>query len=133
MKKSELREAIREIVTEEMYKVLPGIIKESIKNVIRQGSSPVSKAPSVHRVNENVSSNIKGISVNRKALNEILSNTAQEGQRNQPSPLNEGMTFSDPYGHNSVSANALPSHLTSAFTRNYSEVLKKANEKTNRK
>ncbi len=138
MKKSELKEVLRgvvkEVVTEEMYKVLPGIINESLTKALTQGSVSPVKQISAPKLNENVISNVSGLKVNRSAINNILQETAASGVRNQPTPgesalLNEGMVpVPRSASVGGVPTSALPSHLSKAFTRDYSEVLKRANE-----
>ncbi len=128
MKKSELkelfREVVQELVTEEMYKVLPKIIKETLSKSL-SGSNAVNTAPK----GAPVISNISGITVNKTALSETLNAMRNDPNIQKNQQLNEGkMAFSDPYGNGAASS--LPDHLSKAFTRNYSEVLKKAQEKT---
>tara|TARA_B100002019_G_C21251197_1_gene591236 strand:- start:257 stop:670 length:414 start_codon:yes stop_codon:yes gene_type:complete len=132
MKKSELIKIIRVAVREELKSTLPSIIDElttrgttstksdntDIVEVAKQKIKTIRKSKPIKNYSKNVAIN--------EILNETVGGIPQEGSL--VSSSEEINKFTDINGQQ-VDINALPDHLSSALTRNYSDVLKLVDKK----
>lgn len=127
MKKSELIKIIRTAVKQEISESLPKIISEMLNqtNITEKFDSN----NTTNRVIKNTSpqKQIKKFSKNEalnKVLNETVGGIPQEGSM-VTGRENEMTDFNG----QSVNVNELPDHVSSALTRNYSDVLKLVDKK----
>ncbi len=127
MKKSELIKIIRTAVRQEISESLPKIISEMLNQTQiteKLDTNDISK-----KVIKNASQQkqIKKFSKNEalnKVLNETVGGIPQEG-----SMVTGGADEVTDFNGNSVNVNELPDHVSSALTRNYSDVLKLVDKK----
>jgi hypothetical protein len=128
MKKNELIKLIRGAVRAELNESLPKMLSELIK---------IETTPSV--INDSVETtkqilkNVPSKKVptkrysNNEALNKVLNETVG-GIPTEGSRVGNQQTMTDLNG-NDVDINALPDHVSSALTRNYSDVVKLVDQK----
>lgn len=130
MKKIELKNLIKEAVREELRSYLPKLISElGTKQINEKPTDIVEETKkSLLKVRKTETKPLKSFSKNH-AINQILNETVG-GIPQEGSMVSSGqeVSFSDTNG-NQVDVNALPDHLSSALTRNYTDVMKLVDKK----
>ena len=129
MKKTELKNLIKEAVREELRSYLPKLISElGTKQTNEKPTDIVEETKkSLLKVRNTETKPLKSFSKN-PAINQILNETVG-GIPQEGSMVSSGQaSFSDTNG-NQVDVNTLPDHLSSALTRNYSDVMKLVDKK----
>tara|TARA_B100000242_G_C43046034_1_gene488270 strand:+ start:1000 stop:1407 length:408 start_codon:yes stop_codon:yes gene_type:complete len=131
MKKQELVSIIRKAVKEELSESLPLLLKEALSSnkIVKESKQkidPVGLAKKALSSNKPQKQFTKNAAIN-KILNETVGGIPQEGGM-----VSNGMDQSDNFtnlnGEN-VNVEELPDHVSSALTRNYSDVLKLVEKK----
>ena len=138
MKLSVFKNMIREIIREELEYKFSRLRKELKEIVVKSNVTNVSKA-SKHttqdtslqnlmvtdgRSNTNIPTNrnINAPKTNNKVLNQLLSETAQSDDWKTVEGKSEVQSVKD-------NTSELPEHLANAFNKDYSEIMKKVEEK----
>jgi len=131
MKVNIFKKLIREVVREELdykfsrlEKKLDEVLVSSRSNSIVEDKAPQPTAPSVKKMMEEKSpkSVSKAPLTKDSILNDILNETAQSGEWKNIDKETETKSVTD-------NTQGLPEHLTEAFTKDYSQVMKKVEEK----
>ena len=131
MKLSVFKKLIREVIREELDYSFSRLRKELNEIVVKSNSSNTSKARSKSTEDMSMKSLVKASTKNvtmpkttNKVLNQLLEETAQSDDWKTVEGKGEAEV-------QSVQDNTkqLPEHLVNAFTKDYSKVMKKVNEK----
>ena len=131
MKLSVFKKLIREVIREELDYSFSRLRKELNEIVVKSNSSNMSKARSKSTNDTSMKNIVKASTesvtapqTTNKLLNQFLAETAQSGDRKTVQGKGEAEV-------QSVQDNAeqLPEHLANAFTKDYTEVMKKVDEK----
>ena len=131
MKLSAFKKLIREVVREELDYSFSRLRKELNEIVVKSNSSNMSKARSKSTNDTSMKNIVKASTKNvatpkttNKVLNQLLEETAQSDDWKSVEGKGDAEV-------QSVQDNTeqLPEHLANAFTKNYSEVMKKVDEK----
>ena len=140
MKLSLFKKLIREVIREELEYSMAGLRKE-LKEVVVTGNNVntgnaravrtedtsfknmMSESPSTNPYSSITNSNITVPQTNNKVLNSLLTETAQteDWKKINEEPQVQSVT---------ENTQGLPDHLANALNKDYSEVLKKVEEKT---
>jgi hypothetical protein len=136
MKKTELVKIIREAVKSELKESLPVLLKEQLKSndtiEVRDSKEPVDLVEISKKTITNIRKDRKEKTYCKNPkLNQILNETVggipQEGSSVTGHSISEQKMTN--LSGQEVDMNSLPSHVTSALTRDYSKLLKKVDEK----
>ncbi len=131
MKLSAFKKLIREVIREELDYSFSRLRKELNEIVVKSNSSNMSKARSKSTNDTSMKNIVKASTKNvatpkttNKVLNQLLEETAQSDDWKSVEGKGDAEV-------QSVQDNTeqLPEHLANAFTKNYSEVMKKVDEK----
>ena len=131
MKLSVFKKLIREVVREELDYSFSRLRKELNEIVVKSNSSNMSKARSKSTNDTSMKNIVKASTKNvatpkttNKVLNQLLEETAQSDDWKSVEGKGDAevQSVQDNTGQ-------LPEHLANAFTKNYSEVMKKVDEK----
>ena len=139
MKLSIFKKLIREVIREDLEYSLRGLRKELKEVVVSSNNDNISKArtdrtkdtsykklmnesPSSNPNSSITNSNISVPQTNNKVLNSLLTETAQSDDWKQVNSEPEVKSVQD-------NTEQLPDHLANALNKDYSEVLKKVDEK----
>ena len=131
MKLSVFKKLIREVIREELDYSFSRLRKELNEIVVKSNSSNMSKARSKSTNDTSMKNIVKASTKNvampkttNKVLNQLLEETAQSDDWKSVEGKGEAEV-------QSVHDNAeqLPEHLANAFTKDYSDVMKKVDEK----
>ena len=139
MKLSVFKKLIREVIREELDYKFSRLRKELKEIVVKSNVTNVSKASTnttqdtslqnlmvtdSSRSNTNIPTNrnINAPKTNNKVLNQLLSETAQSDDWKTVEGKGEVQSVQD-------NTSELPDHLANAFNKDYSEVMKKVEEK----
>ena len=131
MKLSVFKKLIREVIREELDYSFSRLRKELNEIVVKSNSSNMSKARSKSTNDTSMKNIVKASTesvtapqTTNKLLNQLLAETAQSDDWKTVEGKGEAevQSVQDNTGQ-------LPEHLANAFTKNYSEVMKKVDEK----
>jgi hypothetical protein len=135
MKKSELVEIIRVAVRKELQATLPSILKESIKKYTLPPTKSKPKPKDIvqvarEKINSSRATTDDKHYSNNPAINKILNETVggvpQGGSRVGGEA--DHTTITD-FNGEGVNLEELPAHVSTALTRNYSDVIKLVDKK----
>ena len=129
MKLSVFKKLIREVIREELDYSFSRLRKELNEIVVKSNSSNMNKARSKSTKDTSMKSLVKASTENvampkttNKVLNQLLEETAQSDDWKTVEGEGEVQSVQD-------NTEQLPEHLANAFTKDYSKVMKKVDEK----
>ena len=129
MKLSVFKKLIREVIREELDYSFSRLRKELNEIVVKSNTSNMNKARSKSTKDTSMKSLVKASTENvampkttNKVLNQLLEETAQSDDWKTVEGEGEVQSVQD-------NTEQLPEHLANAFTKDYSDVMKKVNEK----
>ena len=129
MKLSVFKKLIREVIREELDYSFSRLRKELNEIVVKSNTSNMSKARSKSTEDMSMKSLVKASTENvatpkttNKVLNQLLEETAQSDDWKTVEGEGEVQSVQD-------NTEQLPEHLANAFTKDYSKVMKKVDEK----
>ena len=129
MKLSVFKKLIREVIREELDYSFSRLRKELNEIVVKSNTSNMSKARSKSTEDMSMKSLVKASTKNvatpkttNKVLNKLLEETAQSDDWKTVEGEGEVQSVQD-------NTEQLPEHLANAFTKDYSKVMKKVDEK----
>jgi hypothetical protein len=132
MKKTQLVKIIQDAVRDELKRTLPSILDEVLsinkKTSEKKPKNDILEQTKLELAKNRKKSDLKKYSKNpaiNKILNETVGGIPQEGTR----VMNESETKTTDFNGAEVNLDNLPDHVSTALTRNYSDVLSAINKK----